>query len=285
MPSAIRRRLLKRRCAQARASGDRQSEGEALADLALYHVDVLVEFRRRRNWVKRRWALPRKSVTSGWWRGVLVTGCRPSAREIAGGDQKLEQALRTVRREASRMSSLMPLWLGSATYWRGECQRAITLCQQGERAAADRYDGTIELWTQAFRCLAHIGLGEYAEALTAINDGLTKARTVTTCSFWGGSPTPWAGCTRNWAISSALLRTTATALILASVSGNSNVEISALINLGFDYLHLGEPEKASPAGKHAQPSREGFDRTGGAGSCTCACIADTLLVLGAPDRR
>jgi tetratricopeptide (TPR) repeat protein len=26
--------------------------------------------------------------------------------------------------------------------------------------------------------------------------------------------------------------------------GNPNVEISALINLGFDYLHLGEPEKA-----------------------------------------
>ena len=68
--------------------------------------------------------------------------------------------------------------------------------------------------------------------------------------------------------------------------GNSNVEISALINLGFDCLHLGEPERAlSLLETTLSRAEKGF------GSHRwrwrmhlCACIADTLLTLGAPDR-
>ena len=47
------------------------------------------------------------------------------------------------------------------------------------------YDGTMELWNQGFRCLAHIGLGEYAEAITTINDGLIKARDRDSTLFVG----------------------------------------------------------------------------------------------------
>ena len=67
---------------------------------------------------------------------------------------------------------------------------------------------------------------------------------------------------------------------------NSNVEISALINLGFDYLHLGEPEKALALLENTlSRAEQGF----GAHRWRwimhlCACIADTLLILGAPDR-
>jgi hypothetical protein len=68
--------------------------------------------------------------------------------------------------------------------------------------------------------------------------------------------------------------------------GNSNVEISALINLGFDYLHLDEPEKALALLETLlSRAEQGF----GAHRWRwimhlCACIVETLLVLGAPDQ-
>ena len=88
-----------------------------------------------------------------------------------------------------------------------------------ERAAADMYDGAIESWNQSNRCFAHIGLGEYAEALTAINDGLTKARDRDNPFILGRLTNTLGWLTRNWAISSAPSSTTATVLTLASVSG------------------------------------------------------------------
>ena len=68
--------------------------------------------------------------------------------------------------------------------------------------------------------------------------------------------------------------------------GNSNVEISALINLGFDYLHLGEPEKASPCWKtrSAAPSRV-LGAPVALDHAPVRCIADTLLVLEPPTGR
>ena len=205
--------------------------------------------------------------------------------KLLEGDQSSNEPCASVRREASRMSSLMPLvWLGAAANWRGEFQRAITLCQQGERAAADMYDGTIELWTQAFRCLAHIGLGEYAEAITAINDGLTKARDRDNTFIVGRLTNTLGWLHQELGDFQHAAEYDRDSADLGQRIGNSNVEISALINLGFDYLHLGEPEKALTLLENTlSRAEQGF----GAHRWRwimhlCACIADTLLALGSP---
>jgi class 3 adenylate cyclase len=125
----------------ARAAGDRQSEGEALADLAFYvlehmffHSPLLaacesragkneITFaqvhitlrrsrgstsRRRSNWVKRRWAWPRKPAMSRWQRGVLLawapwTRCTGnSSKETLSSNEPCA----SVRREVFRTASL-----------------------------------------------------------------------------------------------------------------------------------------------------------------------------------
>ena len=207
--------------------------------------------------------------------------------KLLEGDQKLERALRIGEtRGFQDVITHALLWLGAAAYWRGEFQRAITLCQQGERAAADRYDGTIELWTQAFRCLAYIGLGEYAEALTAINDGLTKARDRDNMFILGRLTNTLGWLHQELGDFQRAAEYDRDSADLGQRIGNSNVEISALINLGFDYLHLGEPEKAlSLLENTLSRAEKGFGAHRWRWTMhLCACIADTLLALGDPDR-
>ena len=275
----------------AQAAGDRQSESEALADLALYH------------WSTFSWehipqaqqlgtealdiaqAIGDERVVA---RSLIYLGAVDQVHgKLLEGDTKLERALRI-----GEMSGFQDVithalwWLSAATYWRGECQRAITLCQQGERAAADRYDGASELWTQAFRCLAHIGLGEYAEAITAINDGLTKARDRDNAVIVGRLTNTLGWLHQELGGFQRAAEYDRDSAELGQRIKNSNVEISALINLGFDHLHLGEPEKALALLENTlSRAEQGF----GAHRWRwimhlCACIADTLLVLGAPEQ-
>ena len=177
-----RRRLLKRSMRSHARVGDRQSEGEALADLALYHGRrSRGAFRRHRNWVKRRWHCP-EIGRQRWWRGVLVTSVQwIRCTGNCWRRQKLEQALHVVGREASRMSSLMPF--GGLALRRTGVEsargRLLSVSRGNEQQQTDT-TVTSELWTQAFRCLAHRA-GNTPRPSHAINDGLTKARTVTTC--------------------------------------------------------------------------------------------------------
>jgi tetratricopeptide (TPR) repeat protein len=277
--------------ANAHAAGDRQSEGEALADLAIYHQMTF-------SWdhIPQAQTLGTEALGIAQEigdervvaRSLIYLGSVDQMHgKLREGDRKLAQALRIGEaRGFQDVIAQASVWLGAAADWRGEFQRTITLCQRGERAAADVYDGTMELTAQACRCLAYIGLGEYAAAVTAINDGITKARDrdnmfivgrLTNTLGWLhqelGDFQRAAGYDRDSAELGQRIR-------------NSNVEISALINLGFDYVHLGEPGKAlSLLENTLSRAEQGF----GAHRWRwlmhlCACIAETLLVLGAPER-
>src|SRR5262249_41687421 len=207
--------------------------------------------------------------------------------QLLEGEAKLERALRIGETRGSQdIIAHASIWLGAAANWRGEFQRAITLYQQGERAAADRYDGAMELRTQSSRCVAHIGLGEYDEAIAAINDGLAKARDRDN-PFIVGRLTNTQGWLHqevgDFMRAAEYDRDSAD---LGQRTGNSHVEISALINLGFDYLHLGEPEKALTLLENTLSRAEkGFGSHRWRWTMhLCACIADTLRILGDPDR-
>jgi predicted ATPase len=275
----------------ARAAGDRQSEGEALADLALYHEMTF-------SWEH----IPQAQKLGEEALGIAqeIGDERVVARSLSylaavdqvygkllAGDQKLEQALRIAETRGFQGVITHGLtWLGAAAGWRGEFRRTITLCQQGERAATDMYDGSFELIAQAFRCLAHIGLGEYAEAITAINDGLTKARDRDNTFIVGRLTNTLGWLHQELGDFQHAAEYDRDSADLGQRIGNSNVEISALINLGFDYLHLGEPEKALALLENTFSRAErGFGAHRWRWAMhLCACIADALLVLGDPDR-
>lgn len=277
--------------ASAQAAGDRQSEGEALADLALYHLATF-------SWdhIPQAQTLGEEALGIAQETGdervvarslIYLGSVDQMHGKLLEGDPKLEQALRIG--EASGFQDVIAqasMWLGAAAEWRGEFQRTITLCQQGERAAADVYDGTMELFNQAFHCLAHIGLGAYAEAVAAINDGLTKARDRDNTFILGRLTNTLGWLHQELGDFQRAAVYDSDSADLGQRIGNSNVEISALINLGFDYLHLGEPEKALALLENTfSRAEQGF----GAHRWrwimhVCAAIADTLLMLDAPDR-
>jgi tetratricopeptide (TPR) repeat protein len=275
----------------ARAAGDRQSEGEALADLAFYHFATF-------SWehIPQAQQLGEEALGVAQETGdeqVVARSltCLGAVDQVHGklleGDAKLERALRIG--ETRGFQDVIPLTLeslGAAANWRGEFQRAITFCWQGERAAANRYDGASELFNQAGRCLAYIGLGEYAEAITAINDGITKARDRDNTFIVGRLTNTLGWLHQELGDFQRAIEYDRDSADLGQRIKNSNVEISALINLGFDYLHLGEPEKALALLETTLSRAEkGFGAHRWRWAMhLCACIANTLLVLGNPDQ-
>jgi len=278
-------------CSHARAAGDKQSEGEALADLAFYHWstfswDHIPQAQRLGEEALR--IAQETSDERVVAKSLIYLGAVDQVHgQLLEGDPKLEQALRIGEtRGFQDVIAQASMWLGAAADWRGEFQKAITLCQRGERAAADMYDGAIELFNQAFRCLAYIGLGEYVEAIATINDGLTKARDRDNTFILGRLTNTLGWLHQELGDFHRAVEYDRDSADLGQRIGNSNVEISALINLGFDYLHLGEPEKALAL---LEPTLSRAEQGFGAHRWRwimhlCACIAETLLALGTPER-
>jgi tetratricopeptide (TPR) repeat protein len=74
---------------------------------------------------------------------------------------------------------------------------------------------------------------------------------------------------------------------LGERSKNSNVEISALINLGFDHLHLGEPERALSLLEKTLVRMEQYAFGAHRWRWSihlAACLAETLLATGEPEK-
>jgi tetratricopeptide (TPR) repeat protein len=280
-----------RMCERARAAGDRQSESEALADLALYHWSTF-------SWdhIPQAQKLGEEALGIAQEIGdervvvsslIYLGGIDQTYGKLLEGDAKLEQALRISETRGFQDVLAMTMEsLGSAANWRGEFQRAITLCQQGEHVAAARYDGAIELWVQACRCLAHIGLGAYAEAITAINDGLAKARDRDNTFIQGRLTNTLGWLHQELGAFQRAVAYDRDSAELGQRIKNANVEISALINLGFDYLHLGEPERALALLENTlSRAEQGFGAHRWRWAMhLCASLADTLLALGDPER-
>ena len=179
-------------------------------------------FRRRRDWAKRRWVLPKKPVTSGWWRGVLFTlvqwtRCMGNCwRE----NQSSNEPCVSVRREVSRMSSRMPL--GCLELRRTGVESFRGRLPSVSRGNERQQTGTtvpLNCGTRLSVASPTSGWENTPRPSRRSTTASPRRGTGTTRSSWGGLPTPWAGCTRNWAISSAPPSTTATALTLASALG------------------------------------------------------------------
>src|SRR5262249_8613886 len=177
--------------------------------------------------------------------------------------------------------------LGAHAEWRADFREAIPLTRRAEATARENHDGLSELLALAFRSLAVIGLGEYAEAATVINEGLTMARE---------REVPWVGGrltnTMGWLPQELGDFRRAVELdreseALAKTLTNPNVEISALINVGYDHFHLGETDKALTV---LQDSLVRVEKFGfGAhrwrwGMHLATCVAEISLAQGQPER-
>jgi class 3 adenylate cyclase/tetratricopeptide (TPR) repeat protein len=233
----------------ARTAGDRRGEGQAEAELGavLYstlsaeHVPEAKRLAESASKIAEETGDQLVLARSLYLLGVVgqVEG------DLTGADARLEASLRIARASGFRDVAAGDLtMLATHANWRGEFPRAVTLTREGGQVAAEVYDHFHEGLALAVRCLAHIGLGEYAEGMATIKDGLARAR-ERNLPFNIGRLTNSLG----WAHQElgAFTRSVEYDREGADLGARHkipNVEISSLINLGIDHVNLGVPQEA-----------------------------------------
>jgi tetratricopeptide (TPR) repeat protein len=233
----------------ARASGNQHKEGESLCHLVFSHWLKLSEdqlpFMEQDAQQARELAqqtgdqhVLAKSLT-----GLgLVHQVRGNLRE---SDRNLAASLEVSRREGYH-DTLAPnlLWLSAHAYWQGNFPRAMHLSEEGLVIARGIHDGLIELLSLAFLCQAHWSAGRYAQALTILREGMMKARERKNLFTVGRLTNTLGWFHREFGDAPRAVEYDQESLELGRASGVPNVVISALINLGFDYLTPGQHAQA-----------------------------------------
>jgi class 3 adenylate cyclase/tetratricopeptide (TPR) repeat protein len=233
----------------ARASGNPQKEGESLGHLAVAHwakfseehipfvEQYALEAMQLFHQTGDRKILARSLTGLGLvdqWRGKLQEG-----------DRKLGESLQVSRQEGYKDSQAQNLlWLSAHAHWQGYFPRAIQLGQEGLAVSRDIYDGFNELLCLAFLCLARWSAGDYAQGLSAVREGMAKAKERENKFILGRLTNTLGWFYSEFGDVSRAVEYDHESTELGRTSGISNVEISALINLGLDYAALGRHERA-----------------------------------------
>jgi class 3 adenylate cyclase/tetratricopeptide (TPR) repeat protein len=240
---------LDRMLEMARKEGDRFAEAQALVDLSLAHwiffsaehapqTKMYAEDALR---IGREIGDEEVVAKSLSYLGLVnqVVG------DLVGGDEKLQESLRISEARGFKDAMAQNLtWLGAHADWRGEFRKAIPLCRRAEETAQENHDGLSELIALAFRCLALIGLGEYEQGLATINDGLTKARDRESAWLVGRLTNSLGWLYQELGDFRRATDLNHESQELGHRIKNQNVEVSAIINVGYDHFHQGETDKA-----------------------------------------
>jgi predicted ATPase len=233
----------------AHQSGNQRKEGESLCHLAYAHWMKLYEHQMPfvEQYAHEALAVARHTGDQYILAKALTTlglmhqtqGNLPEANRL------MEESLHISRREDYRDALAQNLlWLNCQAYWQARFPHAVALGQQSIAIAREVYDGYSELMNLAFFCLEYGSWGDYTRAFTALHEGLTKAKERDNIYFLGRLLN-----SRGWLhselgdIAHALEYDHESAEIGRS-HGIPNVEISALINLGLNYLALDQVDRA-----------------------------------------
>jgi class 3 adenylate cyclase/tetratricopeptide (TPR) repeat protein len=246
----------------AQASGNAQKEGESLGHLAVAHwatfseeqIPFVEQYAREAMQLfqqTRDQKILARSLTSlglvHQWRGNLQEA-----------DRQLEESLQISRREGYKDSLAQNLvWLSAHAYWQGNSQRAIPLGQEGLAVSHEIHDGFSELISFAFLCLEYWSAGNYARALSVLHEGMTKAKERDNKFILGRLTNTLGWFHSEFGDVSRAVEYDHESIELGRTYRISNVEISALINLGLDYLALGQHERAL---SYLEPTLERVER-------------------------
>jgi tetratricopeptide (TPR) repeat protein len=233
----------------ARASRDQQKEGESLSNLANAHyrklsgeaIPLIEQYAQEAVRLAQLTGDQRtlaKSLTS-------LAFVDQSRGELDEADRKFEESLRISRLEGYMDSMSVNLTQsGVIAGWHGDYRRAIALCQESLALARELHDGFLELLNLCCLCLYQASLGNYTEGLNTIREGMTKARErdkkyivsrLTNTLGWFHSLFNDFSRAAEYDQKSAEL---------GGSYGQHHVEIISLINLGADYVGLGQYERA-----------------------------------------
>jgi class 3 adenylate cyclase/tetratricopeptide (TPR) repeat protein len=283
---------LDRMLAMAREVGDRFAEAQALVDLSLAHwlsfsaehVPLTKSFAEEALQIGREIRDEEVVAKSLAYLGLVYQ----MDGDLVRGDEKLEESLRISEAHGFKDAIAQDLtWLGAHAGWRGEFRKAIPLCRRAEETARGNHDGLSELIALAFRCLALIGLGEYGQGLTVINEGMSLARERETVWVNGRLTNSLGWLYQELGDFRRSTELNRESQELGHRIKNQNVEVSALINIGYDHFHLGETDKAlavlEDSLARVEKSAFGAHRWRWA-MHLATYLAEALLALGRPEQ-
>jgi class 3 adenylate cyclase/tetratricopeptide (TPR) repeat protein len=135
-------------------------------------------------------------------------------------------------------------FLSSLAYWQGHFPSAIHRAQEGATLARDLQEGFHELHCLAFLSLACWSQGDYPQAFRITHEVVTKAHERHNVFFLSRMQNHLGWFSRELGTVSRAAELDHESSDLGRTHGIANVEISALINLGLDYLALGQHARA-----------------------------------------
>jgi hypothetical protein len=134
--------------------------------------------------------------------------------------------------------------LGMVTYDQGYYPPAMHYAQEGAALCRDLHDGLNELRGLAFLCQACWNVGNYPQALNMLCAGLSKAKELGNFFIVGRLTNTLGWFHREFGDVSRAVEYDQDSVELGRLYHVPNVEISALVNLGFDHLALAQPTTA-----------------------------------------
>jgi class 3 adenylate cyclase/tetratricopeptide (TPR) repeat protein len=234
----------------ARTSGNRDKEGVSLSHLALAHLQKFSEEHLPFVEQYAREAMRLSEQTGDQKllaKGLASLGLAQQARpgDLAEASRNLEASVEISRREGFKEASSQSLsFLGLQAYWQGHFERAVSLCREGLAVSRDIHDGFHELLTLGNLAFAHWGVGDYGEAFRILHDGIRVARERDN-GFGAGRMMNTLGWLHSeFGDVAHAMEYDQESAELGRTYRISNVEISALINLGLDHFLLGQHERA-----------------------------------------
>jgi tetratricopeptide (TPR) repeat protein len=171
--------------------------------------------------------------------------------DVKSANKKLEQSLQIGRREGYKDAICENLrWLGSHACILAEYREGTSLLKESLAVAREINDGFLELLSLAFLSNHQISLAEYGDALNTIQESTTKAEERGNMFVVCRMPNHLGWIHSLFADFSRAEAYDRESVELSRTHGQVFPEISALINLGTDYLGLGQVERAR---SHLEP--------------------------------
>ncbi len=246
----------------ARKTGNKKKEGESLCHLSYSHFLKLSEDQVPFIEQYAQEALQLSQQTGDqkvFAKSLLNLGLMQQWRgNLPEADRKLEESMQICRREEYKGSLAQNLmWLNAQAYWQGNISRAIPFCQESLAVSREIHDGLNELFNLAFLCLEYGSIGNYGQAFTVLYEGMAKAKERKNKFVLGRLTNTLGFFHRELGDFSRALELDRESMEIGRMHRIDNVEISALINLGFDHFALGQHERAL---SYLEPTLERVER-------------------------
>ena len=233
----------------ARTSGNPRQEGESLYQLAgAHHMKQSAEhLRLEEQYAQQAMHLAQQTGDQHILARSLASlgQVQQVQGDLQEADRYLGESLQISQREGYTEVLAPTLRILSAqAYWQGHFQRAIHFVQESITLFRDTQNASNELTGLAFLCLAAWSAGHYAQAFTVWREGMQKAQERDSKFIIGRLTNTQGWFHRELGDLSRAVEYDHESIELGRTMGIANVECSALINLGFDYLALGQHARA-----------------------------------------